>query len=135
METKYESPIKVVRTSVNAIYTKLSNFNNFGGVLPPDKVSDWQSTEDTCRFSVDKIGEVGLRIVDRILNSTVKYTADGSTRFNFFMWVQMKEVAPYDSRIKVTLKADMNPMIKMMVGSKLQTFVDGIADAISRSQF
>ncbi|MBP5366699.1 MAG: polyketide cyclase [Bacteroidales bacterium] len=135
MEAKYESAIKVVRTSADAIYTRLSNFKNFGNVFPPDKISNWSATEDTCRFTVDKIGEIGLRIVDRIVNNTVKYGADGDSRFDFNLWVQMKEVAPYDSRIKVTLKANLNPMIKMMVGSKLQTFVDGLADAISRYQY
>lgn len=135
METKYESSIKVVCNSVGAVYDKLSNFNNFNGMLPTDKISNWKSTDDTCRFTVDKIGEVGLRIIDRIVNSTIKYTADGSTRFNFYLWIQMKEVAPYESRIKVTLKADLNPMIKMMVGSKLQQFVDMLAESISKYQY
>lgn len=132
MESKYESSIKVVSNSVDNIYAKLSNFNNFGGIMPPQVVSNWSSTEDSCRFSVDKIGEVGLRIVERQVNQLVKYTADGATRFNFYLWVQMKEVAAYDSRIKVTLKADLNPMIKMLAGSKIQEFVDQLATAIAR---
>ena len=91
------------------------------------------SYASTCHFTVDKVGDVGLRIVDREPNKMVKYTADGETRFNFYLWVQIKEVAPYESRIKVTLKADLNPMIKIMVGKHLQKFVDSLAEGISKS--
>ncbi|MCQ2204719.1 MAG: SRPBCC family protein [Bacteroidales bacterium] len=135
METTYESAIKVVTNNVGVIYGKLSDFRNFSAVLPQDKLKNWECTADTCRFTVDGMGEMGLRIIDRQENSVVKYTADGATRFNFNLWVQMKEVEPYSSRIKVTMKADLNPMIKMMVGSHLQKFVDMLAEAISRHPY
>ena len=61
--------------------------------------------------------------------------ADGNTRFNFYLWVQTKEVAPYDSRVKVTLKAEMNPMMKMMVSGHIQKFVDMLADAIAMHRY
>jgi len=36
------------------------------------------------------------------------------------------------SKIKVTLKADMNPMIKMMIGSYMEKFVNMFADALTK---
>lgn len=133
MEAKYESAIKVVKNSAEAVYGRLSDFTNFSAVIPQDKVKNWSATKDTCRFTVDQIGEMGLRIVERQENELVKYTADGETRFNFNLWVQMKGVAPYESRIKVTLKADINIMIKTMFGSKLQDFVDMLAKSIAEN--
>ena len=131
METKYESNIKVVKNSAEAIYSRLADFTRLGVAIPQDKIKNWTATPDSCHFTVDQIGDMGLRIADRQLNSLVKYTADGETRFNFNLWVQMKEAAPYDSRIKVTLKADINVMIKTMFGSKLQQFVDSLAESIA----
>lgn len=133
MESTYESKIKVALNSANVIYERLSNFNNFAGMIPSDKISNLQCTADTCHFSVDKIGDVGLRIIDKEPGALVKYTADGATRFNFYLWVQMKEVAPYESRIKVTLKADINAMMKMMFGKQLQKFVDTLAEGIAKA--
>lgn len=135
MESTYESSIKVVTNSASVIYEKLADFQNFSGVIPADKVQNWEATRDTCRFSIENMGEIGLRIIDRQENSVVKYTADGETRFNFNLWIQMKEVEPYNSRIKVTMKADLNPMIKMMVGKYLQQFVDSLAEAISKHPY
>lgn len=133
METKFESAIKVVRNSANAIYERLADMRSLSSLIPPDKVKDFEATSDECSFTVDKIGRMGLKIVDRKENDFVKYGANGTVQFNFNIWVQMKEVAAYDSRIKVTLKADLNPMMKMLVNKHLQKFVDMMADAIAAS--
>ena len=136
MEVKFESAIKVAQANADAIYTCLADFRNLSAIIPPDKIKDWTATADTCRFSVDSIGQAGLRIADRdAYKHTVKYMADGNTRFNFYLWVQTKEVAPYDSRVKVTLKAEMNPMMKMMVSGHIQKFVDMLADAIAMHHY
>jgi carbon monoxide dehydrogenase subunit G len=133
MESTYESKIKVALNSASSIYNRVSDFNNFSAFIPNEKIKDVRCTTDTCHFTVDKIGEVGLRIIDREPCKTVKFTADGATRFNFYLWIQLKEVAPYESRIKVTLKADLNPMMKMLAGKQLQKFVDMLADGISKA--
>ena len=133
METKFESAIKVVRNSANTIYERLADMRSLSSLIPPDKVKDFEATSDECSFTVDKIGRMGLKIVDRKENDFVKYGANGTVQFNFNIWVQMKEVAAYDSRIKVTLKADLNPMMKMLVNKHLQKFVDMMADAIAAS--
>lgn len=135
MEAKYESAIKAVCNSTEAIYSMLSDFRNFSAVMPPEHIQNWEATTDTCKFTIAQMGEIGLRIIDRQENTLVKYTADGQTRFNFNIWVQMKEIEPYNSRIKVTMKADLNPMLKMMVGTQLQKFVDMLATAISTYQY
>ncbi len=133
METKFESAIKVARNASQAIYDRLADMRMLSKMIPQDKVTDYEADEDSCRFTVDKIGKMGLRIVDRKACDYVKYAADGTVQFNFNLWVQMKEVAPYDSRIKVTLKADLNPMMKMLVSKQIQKFVDMMADAIAAS--
>jgi carbon monoxide dehydrogenase subunit G len=133
LETKFESAIKVARNATQAIYDRLADMRSLSKMIPQDKVTDYEADEDSCRFTVDKIGRMGLRIVDRKVCDYVKYAADGTVQFNFNLWVQMKEVAPYDSRIKVTLKADLNPMMKMLVSKQIQKFVDMMADAIAAS--
>ena len=40
-----------------------------------------------------------------------------------------------ESRIKVTLTADIPMMLKPLVGNKLQDLVDKIADTMSRRQY
>lgn len=133
MEAKYESAIKVVLNSAEVIFDRVTNFAAIGSVLPQDKIKNWNATADTCTFTVDGAGDMGLAIVEKNPFEMVKYGPYGQTRFNFNVWIQIKQLGPYDSRIKVTLKADLNPMMKMMVGKYMQKFVDGIADGIARA--
>ena len=48
------------------------------------------------------------------------------------MLFRSKEVAPGDTRIKLTLKADIPMMFKMMIGSKLQTGLDQASEMMAK---
>ena len=133
--TKYESKIKVVPHPAEKIFNFLTDFNNFGEVLPKDKIKNWQSFGDHCTFEIDMVGEVGLRIVDKTPFDTIKYVTEGNTPVNFFLWVQIKEVAESDSRIKLTIKADMNPMIKMVASGPIKKFLEVLADGIASHNY
>lgn len=129
--TKFESEVKQVNHSNENVYKFISNFNNFESLIPQDKIKDWQSTEDTCKFSVEGIGDAGLKIVEKEEFTTVKYSTDGKVPFNFFLWIQLKQLTETDTRVKLTIKADLNPMMKMMVGKHVKKFLNMLGDAIA----
>ncbi len=133
--TTFESEIRKSAYSSEIIFNFLSDFDHFGEVIPKDKINNWQSYGDSCRFSIDPVGEVGLRIVEKESPKVIKYTAEGKTPFNFFLWIQLKEIAEDDTRIKLTIKADMNPMIKMMASKPIKKFLEVLVDAISNHKY
>ncbi len=95
------------------------------------RVEDWQADADTCSFKV-KGFTARLRIVEREPFSTVKIKGEDGSPFDFTFWIQLKEVAPDDTRMRLVLHAEMNMMVKMMIGKKLQEALDQIADAIAQ---
>ncbi len=133
--TIFESAIKKSSHPAEKMFNFLADFDHFGEVIPKDKINNWQSFGDSCRFSIDPVGEVGLRIVDKEAPKVIKYTAEGKTPFNFFLWIQLKEVAEDDTRVKLTIKADMNPMIKMMASKPVKKFLEVLSDAIANHQY
>lgn len=133
--TKFESDIKKSPYSSETIFNFLSDFDHFGDLIPKDKISNWESMGDSCRFTIDPVGEVGLRIVEKEAHSTIKLTGEGKTPFNFFLWIQLKEMASDDTRIKLTIKADMNPMIKMMASKPIKKFLEVLADGIANHKY
>ncbi len=133
--TQFESDIKKAPHSDKKIFSFISDFNNFENLIPQDKVKDWQSTQETCRFKVEGIGEAGLKIVDKEPFKTVKYSTDGKVPFNFYLWVQLKQVDEHDTRIKLTIKADLNPMMKMMVAKHVKKFLNMLGDAIANYHY
>ncbi|MBQ3634362.1 MAG: hypothetical protein II951_01955 [Bacteroidales bacterium] len=135
MECKYESKVKAVAGNVENIYSRLSNFSRLGAAMPPQFAKDWVATETDCHFTIDKLGRVGLKIEDMQPYSVIKYGHDGSLPFDLNLWVQMKPMEDNNSCLKVTLKANLNPLVKLAIGSKLQDMVDKMAETMSKSSY
>ena len=133
--TTFESRIGKIECNDKLVYSFLSDFNNFKGIVPSDKLNDFTSTKDTCSFTVGPIGKIGLKIIEREPNKLIKISGDESSKFEFFLWIQIKQVAENDTRVKVTLKADLNPFIKMMASKPLQQFVDTLVDKMEGFDF
>lgn len=137
---KYESKIKVVKGSPEAIFATITDMSRLKETIPAqDKVTDIESTADSCSFNVDKLGRVEISIDDKTPCSLVKYVLKAGMPVGASLFLQIKEApqptAEAESRIKVTLSADIPFMLKPLIGNKLQTVVDTIADTISRRQF
>lgn len=128
--TTYESKIVAISKRAEDVFRVLSDFRNFSP-MAKDKLEEWQASEDSCSFKYKGLGPLGIRIVDRDEFKTIKFTGDEKSPMKFFMWIQLKEVAPYDTRMKITVKADLNMMMRMMVGSKLKEGIDTLADGIA----
>ncbi len=134
-ETKYESKIQSIPTSADQVYKVLSNLNNLNRVrdlIPQDKVQELEISEDTVRLKVDGLGQkIAIHIVDKTENDTIKFGAENiPVQMNF--WVQLKEVNPTDTRIKLTLKAELPMMFKMMLDKKLQAGIDQAAEMLAK---
>jgi carbon monoxide dehydrogenase subunit G len=129
--TTFEGPVKAIPHPSDVVYGFLSDFNNFEDLLPPDKISDWESDGDSCRFTVEGIGELGLRIIDKVPYKTIKFSADGKTPFDFFLWIQLKDMGVDDTKVKLTIKAELNPMLKMMVTGPVNKFLTVVTDGIA----
>ena len=135
METKIESRTGTIASNEDRIYNFLTNFNNFKQFIPGDKVQDFESTEDSCQFSVPKIGKLGLRIIEKTPFNTIKIIGDGMANQQFNLWIQLKQAAENNTKIRITIKADLNPMLKMMVNKPLQNFVDKLVDGMEKMKF
>ena len=62
---------------------------------------------------------------------TIKITGEGKIPFQLFAWIQVLPVTPYQSKIRITLHAELNMMMKMIVGKKLNDGVNKIAEALT----
>ena len=137
-ETTYESKITSSRSSAAAAYSALGNMSNLEHVkhlIPEDKVTDIETGSDFIRFKVDGLGQkLTFRLVDRQENSMLKYVLDSPLlQANF--WVQMKEVAAGDTRLKLTLRCDIPVMFKMMIESKLKEGLDQAVEMLAQMPF
>ena len=132
---KYESKQQQILKPASRIFPFISRFDMLTPALE-GKVDEWNATEDTCSFKV-KGFKVALRIVERVENKHVKITADdeNGVPVDFSFWLQLHEVSDTDTRIRMVLHAELNMMMRMMIGNKIQSGLDqaveGIATALN----
>ncbi len=132
--TKFESSVKQIPYPVEDVYRNISDLSNLERVrdrVPEDKVKDFAFDSDSVSLSVAPVGQLKLRICDREENKCVKFEAEQSP-LPFNVWVQVLPVSETESKMKVTVKADIPFMLKGMVSGPLQDGVEKIADALSQ---
>jgi carbon monoxide dehydrogenase subunit G len=127
---EYTSKTVSIQRQAEDIYNFFSDFAKFSQLIPIDKIDDFKTTADECTFTVKGVA-MGLKILNREPFSMIKYMGIGKVPFEFLFWVQLKQIAPYDTRMRLVLHAKMNVMIKMMLKNKLQTTMDSFAEQIS----
>lgn len=128
--TEYISHQVAINKPDTIIYQALSSFDNFTPILH-DKVDGWQATADTCSFSMKGL-TLKLKMMDKEPSKVIKITGDNMP-FEFYFWIQLHQVSENDTRMRLTIHAKLNAMLKMMVGKKLQTAVNDMADQIANS--
>ncbi|HML71285.1 MAG TPA: SRPBCC family protein [Macellibacteroides fermentans] len=131
--TEFVSEVKTIPHDEDHIFTMLSDLSNLERIkdrLPQDKIQDFEFDSDSCSFAVAPVGKITFRIVEREPNKTIKFETTNSP-VPLFLWIQLKQVAPEDTKMKMTIKADLNPFIKPMVSKPLQDALDKIAVVIA----
>lgn len=155
---KYESQVKLISAPVESVYATLSNLENFRPILENaqnnpmvaeklkeagqdpsqlEKLKEVELTPDSISIPAPMIGSLSLRIIEREENKCIKFATDQSP-VEANLWIQVlpsSEVStPYGgqgSKMRLTLKAELNMMMKMMIGNKLETGIDKFADMLA----
>ena len=147
---KYESSVKQVNAPVERVYSVISDLERLRPVIEMaqnnemikeklreagqapaqlEKLKDMNLTSDRVSFPAPMVGEVAVAIIEREENKCVKFETEKSP-IDANLWIQVLPVTDTTSKMRVTLKADLNPMMKMILGSKLEKGIDQFADML-----
>ena len=132
--SKFESSVKQIPYPVEDVYRNISDLSNLERVrdrIPEDKLNSFSFDRDTVSVNVAPVGDLKLRICEREENKCVKFETEQSP-LPFNLWIQVLPVTATESKMKVTVKADIPFMLKGMVSGPLQDGVEKIADALSQ---
>ncbi len=131
--TEFVSEIKTIPHDGDRVYAVLSDLSNLERIrdrIPQDKIKNLEFNSDSCSFAIDPVGKICFEIVDREPCKTIKFTTTNSP-VPLFMWIQLKQVAEGDTRLRMTVRADLNPFIKPMVSKPLQDALDKISTVLA----
>lgn len=128
----FESSIRQIPYKQEAVFNILSDLSNIERIkdkLPKDKLEQMTFDSDSISVSVTPVGQIKLRIVEREAPKCIKFeTADSPVPFN--LWIQVVPNGDNASKMKLTIKAELNPFIKGMVKKPLMEGLEKIADLL-----
>ncbi|MBO7468321.1 MAG: SRPBCC family protein [Bacteroidaceae bacterium] len=137
---QFESNVKQIPYSQQRVYDKLSDLSNleqFTELLQQEqekakiKIEDLAFDSDSISCSVSPVGKLELRIVEREEPKCVKFEATTSP-IPLTLWIQILPVTEETSKMKLTLRTELNIFLKGMLQKPLKEGVEKLAEMLSQ---
>lgn len=141
---KYVSDVKLINHNQQVVFNYLSDFKNLSSYLnsgliekitekiPQVKITDFESDQDSCKFNITGFGVAKIEIVKREPFKIIKVESSGGLPLSFTFWIQLIPVDQFQTKLRLTLHAEMSMMIKMMAASKLEEGINKLAETLSK---
>ena len=132
--TEFTGEVKTILHNDADVFRVLSDFRKLALVkdqIPEDKLKESSFDRDSVSFRVDPVGAVTFLVVEREPNKMVKFKSE-KMPFDIFLWIQLVSKAEKDTRLRMTVKADLNSFIKNMVEKPMKEAVDKISDILAQ---
>jgi len=116
---------------VSTVFEFLSNFNNFSNLMP-EQVTNWESTADNCSFTIQGMGDFGLKIAEKVKDSLIVIIPDAGKPipFTFKLICELSPLPEDTTEALIRIDTEMPPMIAMMAGRPLQNLVNVLAQRL-----
>jgi len=120
--TKINSNPVEIYASAESVLDFLSNFDNFEKLLP-EQVTNWQSTADTCSFTIQNMATLAMRIKEKSAERLV-IQSEPPSPFPFELICDLENMGGNTCRSTIRFHGEMSMMIAMMAKNPLQNFVN-----------
>ena len=125
----YKSKRAVVSKAPYELYMAFVDMRNFMQFLPEDKKEGVTADYDSIKATVQGF-TIGVKVVDRVPYSKIEFADDGAP-FQFRLAMTFDPASdPYKTDFQISLDADLNLMMKMLLGSKIQGALDKVVDSL-----
>lgn len=125
----YKSKRAVVSKAPYELYMAFVDMRNLIQFLPEEKKADVTADYDSIHASVQGFN-IGVKVTDRVPYSRIAFADDGAP-FKFALQMHFNPAAdPYKTDFQIELEADLNFMMKTLLGSKIQGALDKVVDSL-----
>ena len=128
--TEYKSKRAIVSKAPYELYMAFVDMRNFVQFIPEDKRGDVTADFDTIHATVQGF-PIGVKVVQRTPYSKIEFADDGAPfQFRLTMHFDAASADPYKTDFQIVLDADLNFMMKTLLGGKLKDALDKVVDGL-----
>lgn len=126
----YKSKQTLVSKAPYELYMAITDLRNIINMLPADKREGVTADFDSIHATVQGFS-IGVRVTERSPYNLIRLKDDGAP-FSFGIELHFDQAA-YSSQtlFQIVVEAELNFMMKTLLGSKIQTALDKIAEGLA----
>ena len=126
----YKSKQTLVSKAPYELYMAITDLRNIINMLPADKREGVTADFDSIHATVQGFS-IGVRVTERSPYNLIRLNDDGAS-FSFIIELHFDQSA-YSSQtlFQIVVEAELNFMMKTLLGSKIQTALDKIAEGLA----
>jgi hypothetical protein len=127
--TSIESEKVQLNKGIEEVFAFLGNANNHQKLMP-DSIYNWSSTEDECKFTIQNMAKLELKISERTSPNKIVIIPSAKAPFDLRIeWLLEGDEKACSAQM--IIQADLNPFIKMMAIGPLTKLVNYQASTLA----
>jgi hypothetical protein len=120
----FESRSGTLTCSDKEVFDFVTDMRNFGMFITAGTINNWQAEKESCSFNVSGVGTVSLRLDEKEMYKKVLFNGDALNKNDFSLVLHISGNGNAPANIKISLNADLNPMLKMMAAKPIGQFLE-----------
>ncbi len=120
-----ESQPAVIHCPIDHVYRFVSDFRNFDRFMP-SLINDYQSTRESCRFSVSSLGEISLAIKESVEPTYLLASSLPDSAFDFEIAIRLLNDDNKGTQAVGFVKAKLGVLMAVAAKGYLQQFADAL---------
>jgi carbon monoxide dehydrogenase subunit G len=128
----FESRTGKVTGTSGEVFDFVTDIRNFEQFIPEGTISEWKVEKESCSFNVPMAGTISFRIAGKEPFSKVVFSGDALKKNDFTLTLNISDSSQGLSEVKISLDADLNPMLRMMATKPVGRFMDIIIDEMEK---
>jgi hypothetical protein len=122
--SNFESRTGRLACNAEDFFGFVTDIRNFERFIPEGIISNWRAEKDDCSFNVSMLGTVSVRLVEKERYTKVVFGGDALKKNDFLLTLNITDKVMDSAEVVILLGAELNPMMKMMVGKPIEQFLE-----------
>lgn len=121
-------PVEIAQGQ-QSVFNFLSNFENFGKLLP-DEITGWQSTNENCSFVLGGFFRLTMVFTEKSEPNLLIMSSQDKMPFDYFIKTTIDCLSDDSSVVKMSFNADMPQMMVMAASGMIENFIEKITQKL-----
>lgn len=129
---EFESRVGRLSCRTDEVYNFATDIRNFEQFIPEGNIRNLQVANDSCSFQVPPLGSINVRITEKEPYSRVVFSGDALQKNEFTLTLNLTENEQKLATVRLLMKADLNPILKMMAAKPLEQFLEKLISEMEK---